>query len=293
MVSTAHDCDTVYMYMYMTCTCHAQSELEELATAEARSKVEKFLATEKSIVTRPVDAFASQTAEGEGAIAVIELAHSLFELGISELAFRCLYATHTGPSISNMAGLEAGTTHIPPSSSSAAATTTTATSSDGGEEGGKGKRPKLPSFWIPTLTPNAKPTEIKKPVRLYTYTYTLYIRSEIDSLPPSVPPSISLPLSLPQSPSLCPSLCPSLNLPPSVPPSISLPLSLPQSPSLCPSLCPSPNLPPSIPPSVPPSIPPSVPLSPSSLFLYFPYYCCQDMKTYCPMSGKQLRVKVQ
>jgi nitric oxide synthase-interacting protein len=108
-----------------------QSELEELATAEARSKVEKFLATEKSIVTRPVDAFASQTAEG--------------------------------PSISNMAGLEAGTTHIPPSSSSAAATTTTATSSDGGEEGGKGKRPKLPSFWIPTLTPNAKPTEIKKP----------------------------------------------------------------------------------------------------------------------------------
>ena len=40
-----------------------QTELEELATAEARSKVEKFLATENSIVTKPVDAF-SRTTEG-------------------------------------------------------------------------------------------------------------------------------------------------------------------------------------------------------------------------------------
>ena len=38
--------------------------MEELATAEARSKVEKFLATETSIVTKPVDAFA-RTVEGK------------------------------------------------------------------------------------------------------------------------------------------------------------------------------------------------------------------------------------
>ena len=25
-------------------------------------------------------------------------------------------------------------------------------------------KPKLPSFWVPSLTPDAKPTEIKKPV---------------------------------------------------------------------------------------------------------------------------------
>ena len=31
---------------------------------------------------------------------------------------------------------------------------------------------KLPSFWVPALTPDAKPTEIKKPVHTY-YTYIL------------------------------------------------------------------------------------------------------------------------
>jgi len=29
---------------------------------------------------------------------------------------------------------------------------------------GSGSKPKLPSFWVPALTPDAKPTEIKKPV---------------------------------------------------------------------------------------------------------------------------------
>lgn len=31
-----------------------------------------------------------------------------------------------------------------------------------GEEGKS--KPQLPSFWVPSLTPDAKPTEIKKPV---------------------------------------------------------------------------------------------------------------------------------
>ena len=44
-------------------------------------------------------------------------------------------------------------------------------------------KPKLPSFWVPSLTPAAKPTEIKKPVWL------LY-------------PSLSLSLSLPSPPPL-------------------------------------------------------------------------------------------
>ena len=38
--------------------------MEELATAEARSKVEKFLTTEKSIVSKPVEAFSSKKKEG-------------------------------------------------------------------------------------------------------------------------------------------------------------------------------------------------------------------------------------
>ena len=29
---------------------------------------------------------------------------------------------------------------------------------------GSSSKPKLPSFWVPALTPDAKPTEIKKPV---------------------------------------------------------------------------------------------------------------------------------
>jgi len=29
-----------------------------------------------------------------------------------------------------------------------------------------GSKPKLPSFWVPALTPDAKPTEIKKPVSI-------------------------------------------------------------------------------------------------------------------------------
>ena len=86
-----------------------------------------------------------------------------------------------------MAGLEAGTTHIPPSSSSGAAATTSSSSSssasgDGGE-GGKGKRPKLPSFWIPTLTPSAKPTEIKKPVSLYYITSLIFSPSLLSFSP--------------------------------------------------------------------------------------------------------------
>ena len=39
--------------------------MEELATAEARSKVEKFLATETSIVSKPVDAFSAKQTDGE------------------------------------------------------------------------------------------------------------------------------------------------------------------------------------------------------------------------------------
>ena len=42
-------------------------------------------------------------------------------------------------------------------------------------------KPKLPSFWVPSLTPDAKPTEIKKPVcsvsfphtHTHTHTHTL------------------------------------------------------------------------------------------------------------------------
>ena len=73
----------------------------------------------------------------------------------------------TAPSISNMAGLEPGTVHIPSSTrtqSSAGEASSSGTSSTSDSGSVKGKRPKLPSFWIPTLTPSAKPTEIKKPV---------------------------------------------------------------------------------------------------------------------------------
>ena len=76
------------------------------------------------------------------------------------------------PSISNMADIEPGTVHIPssisatqPTGGEASRSSGISSASESRGAGGKGKRPKLPSFWIPTLTPSAKPTEIKKPVR--------------------------------------------------------------------------------------------------------------------------------
>lgn len=66
--------------MYICCNnsfhVFIQTELEELATAEARSKVEKFLATENSIVTKPVDAF-SRTTEGTICVVFLYLCASL------------------------------------------------------------------------------------------------------------------------------------------------------------------------------------------------------------------------
>ena len=66
-----------------------------------------------------------------------------------------------------MADVEPGTVRIPsstktPSGEAGSGGTSSASGSRGADV--KGKRPKLPSFWIPTLTPSAKPTEIKKPV---------------------------------------------------------------------------------------------------------------------------------
>lgn len=68
--------------------------------------------------------------------------------------------THSiAPSISNVAD-EATTSSSVASSSSSSSKPAKDGSRDGTEKG----RPKLPSFWVPTLTPDAKPTEIKKPV---------------------------------------------------------------------------------------------------------------------------------
>lgn len=92
-----------------------EEELEELAKAEARSKVTKFLSTESSILTKPVNPF-----------------------------------TPSGAA---------------PNASPASPASTPPTSSEGKEGGGRSEEPKskLPSFWIPSLTPAAKPTLVKKP----------------------------------------------------------------------------------------------------------------------------------
>ena len=67
-----------------------------------------------------------------------------------------------------MADIEPGTVHIPLSSGARNDDEASASGAHGAKrdvgESVKGKRPKLPSFWIPTLTPSARPTEIKKPV---------------------------------------------------------------------------------------------------------------------------------
>ena len=49
----------------MVCV-HLKAELEELGEAEARSKVKKFLSTEGSIVSRPVNPFVPSTESKEG-----------------------------------------------------------------------------------------------------------------------------------------------------------------------------------------------------------------------------------
>lgn len=70
----------------------------------------------------------------------------------------------TAPSINNMAGIVPGTIQIPSTSTSIKPSTASTENVSSGNVKEKA-RPKLPSFWIPTLTPSAKPTEIKKPVR--------------------------------------------------------------------------------------------------------------------------------
>ena len=100
--------------------------MEELGEAEARSKVNKFLSTEGSIVSRPVNPFTPGGAnkEQEGAA-----------------ASSATPSTSQGQSSSISAG---------------------GSSSSSADE--VKSKPKLPSFWVPSLTPDAKPTEIKKPV---------------------------------------------------------------------------------------------------------------------------------
>ena len=99
--------------------------MEELGEAEARSKVNKFLSTEGSIVSRPVNPFTPGAAnEGkEGAT-----------------ASKAMPTTSQGQSSSASASSSSSSTDEVKS------------------------KPKLPSFWVPSLTPDAKPTEIKKPV---------------------------------------------------------------------------------------------------------------------------------
>lgn len=49
---------------------------------------------------------------------------------------------------------------------------------DGEEKEVKGKQ-KLPSFWIPSLTPQAKATELKKPVSEYVWYVFMYVFSTV------------------------------------------------------------------------------------------------------------------
>jgi len=86
---------------------HQDREIED-SLADSESKVAKFLSSESSIVSKPVNPFTSQKSEAT-----------------------------PGTNVST-------------------------------EE----QRSKLPSFWIPSLTPDTKPTEIKKPVSIHdTNTY--------------------------------------------------------------------------------------------------------------------------
>ena len=100
--------------------------MEELGEAEARSKVNKFLSTEGSIVSRPVNPFTPGGADKgqEGAAA----------------------------------------SSATPSTSEGQSSITSAGGSSSSSADEVKSKPKLPSFWVPSLTPDAKPTEIKKPV---------------------------------------------------------------------------------------------------------------------------------
>ena len=92
-----------------------EDEQVELSSAETRSKVAKFLSTEKSIVSKPINPFSAETSDT---------------------------GSHDQPMASNKGQ---------------------STSSNGSGSSDEPKS-KLPSFWVPSLTPAAKPTEIKKPV---------------------------------------------------------------------------------------------------------------------------------
>jgi nitric oxide synthase-interacting protein len=104
--------------------------LEELGEAEARSKVNKFLSTEGSIVSRPVNPF-----------------------------------TPVGGADKGKDGAIATTSSATPTTSQGQSSSASAGSSSSSSTDEVKSKPKLPSFWVPSLTPDAKPTEIKKPVR--------------------------------------------------------------------------------------------------------------------------------
>ena len=105
--------------------------MEELGEAEARSKVNKFLSTEGSIVSRPVNPFAP----GAG-----------------------------GTADKNGQGSATASSATPTTSQGQSSSASGGSSSSAGDE--VKSKPKLPSFWVPSLTPDAKPTEIKKPVSI-------------------------------------------------------------------------------------------------------------------------------
>ena len=54
-----------------------QAELEELGEAEARSKVKKFLSTEGSIVSRPVNPFVPSGDRKEGESVFLSVHHAM------------------------------------------------------------------------------------------------------------------------------------------------------------------------------------------------------------------------
>nr|CCU09388.1 nitric oxide synthase-interacting protein [Suberites domuncula] len=87
---------------------HEEKEFEQ-GREETHSMVAKFLSTEKSIVSKPINPFTGETTDSKS--------HDKTSKGQS--------------------------------------TTDSGSAED--------QRSKLPSFWIPSLTPDAKPTEIKKP----------------------------------------------------------------------------------------------------------------------------------
>ena len=83
--------------------------------------------------------------------------------------------TPAGGADKGQQGVATTTSLTTPTASQGQSSSASASGSSGSSADEVKSKPKLPSFWVPSLTPDAKPTEIKKPVSVINGIVCIFI----------------------------------------------------------------------------------------------------------------------